>query len=220
MTKQLSFFSIWEDHPYHGTMSSLLMNHGLRLVDDPSQADILVFNGGQDIATEIYNETPIFGGIPHKMTRRDHIEVGLYDEYVGRKFMLGICRGAQLLNCLNGGKLWQHVNNHQRDHEMLDQTTGEIIKVTSTHHQMMRPNPKLAQIIGVANESSKKYAENDDIFSEDPEVENKDIEVVWYPNTRSLCIQGHPEYVPGSRFAEWSLNLMETKYKEQLVCAV
>lgn len=218
--KRLSFFSIWGDHPYHGTMDHLLQDAGLRQTNSPDDADILVFNGGQDIATEIYSEVPIFVSIPHKMTRRDYYEVGLYDEYVGRKFMLGICRGAQLLNCLNGGKLWQHVDNHQRDHEMLDLTTGEVIKVTSTHHQMMRPNPELAQIIGVANESSKKYAENDDIFSEDPEVENKDIEVVWYRNTRCLCIQGHPEYVPGSRFAEWSLNLMKTKYKEQLVCAV
>lgn len=223
MTKQLSFFSIWEDHPYHGTMSSLLMNHGLRLVDDPSQADILVFNGGQDIATEIYNETPIFGGIPHKMTRRDHIEVGLYDEYVGRKFMLGICRGAQLLNCLNGGKLFQHVNNHGHDHDMLDLISGEIITVTSTHHQMMRPNLKLGKILGIASESSSHSADNlDETLKPNSKelAEGKDIEVVWYPNTRSLCIQGHPEYVPGSRFAEWSLNLMETKYKEQLVCVV
>ena len=220
--KRLSFFSIWEDHSYHGTMGHLLQEFGLRQVNDPNSADILVFNGGQDIATEIYSEVPIFGGIPHKRTRRDYIEVGLYDEYVGQKFMLGICRGAQLLNCLNGGKLWQHVDNHGRDHDMFVKTTGEMIKVTSTHHQMMRPNPQFAEIIGIASKSSHKMADNliKNNVNKGYIRDGTDIEVVWYPNTRSLCIQGHPEYVPGSRFAEWSLNLLSQKYQEQLVCAV
>ena len=211
---KLSFFSIWEGFPYPGNMGHLLLDNGYEEVKTPDSADILVFNGGQDIATSIYGENPVFDGIPGRKTNRDLFEVELYDRFVGQKFFLGICRGAQLLNCLNGGKLWQHVNNHQRDHNMTDLTTGETIKVTSTHHQMMRPNSDLAQIIGVSSESTRKNAERDHETGD----MKPDIEAVWYRNTRSLCIQGHPEYVPGSRFAEWSLELMNKKYEEQLVC--
>lgn len=219
---QLSFHSIWDDKWSNGTMTALLLGYGMKEESDPGQADILVFNGGADIATEIYNELPIYRGIPAQQSKRDKFEISLYDQFVGHKFMLGICRGAQLLNCLNGGKLWQHVTDHQRDHKMVDLTTGEVMTVTSTHHQMMRPHKDLGQVIGVANISESKEcemtAERVTVFSNDIK-EGTDIEAVWYPNTRSLCIQGHPEYVPGSRFADWSVELMLKKYQDQLTCA-
>lgn len=221
MTKRLSFYSIYEDRYYVGTMTALLKGYDLREVDTPEEADVLVFNGGADIATEIYNELPVFKGIPRLMTHRDKLEVSLYDQFVGSKFLLGICRGGQLLNCLNGGKLWQHVRDHQRDHKMVDLRTGEVINITSTHHQMMRPVKELAQIIGVSNIcTSRENAVERQHGAPPHKIEDgKDIEVVWYPNTRSLCIQGHPEYVPGSRFADWSFELLMSKYKDQLTCA-
>ncbi len=213
MKKKLNFYSIWEDHYYAGTVSALLPRYAFERVATPEEADILVFNGGADIATEIYGEEPIFRGIPGYRSQRDKVEVGLYAEFVGSKFLLGICRGAQLLNCLNGGTLWQDVNNHGRDHKMIDLTTMETMTVTSTHHQMMRPHES-AQIIGISNEATDKRADGLETFEK-----GQDIEVLWYPKTRSLCIQGHPEYVPGSRFANWSIELLVAKYKEQLTCA-
>lgn len=221
MNSKLRFYSIYEDGYFHGTMTSLLLDYGFREVSKPEDAEILVFNGGADIATEIYGELPIYRGIPALKTNRDKYEVSLYDDFVGQKFFLGICRGGQLLNCLNGGKLWQHVTDHQRDHQMIDLRTGEQIKVTSTHHQMMRPHRELAEIIGVANISGSREAEVDaKVYKNLPKdiKMGEDIEVVWYPNTRSLCIQGHPEYVPGSRFADWSIELMMEKYNNQTVC--
>jgi putative glutamine amidotransferase len=209
MTKP-TFYSINEDG-YYDTTSSLLARYGFQSVpiDD---ADILVFNGGADIATSIYNEGPVFAGIPRNLSFRDKVEVELFEEFVNKKFMFGICRGAQLLNCLNGGSLWQHVTNHQRDHKMIDLRTGEIIQVTSTHHQMMRPSNS-AEIIGVANECTYRMcASMDEVVEPSDDIrEGKDVEVVWYPAGKSLCIQGHPEYVPGSRFATWSINLLLEK---------
>lgn len=218
--KTLSFYSIWEDGFYNGTMTKLLKDYGLEAVEKAEDADVLVFNGGADIATEIYGEAPVFRGIPQRKSHRDKTEIALYDEFVGSKFMFGICRGAQLLNCLNGGTLWQHVNNHGRDHEMIDLTTKEVMMITSTHHQMMRPT-HLGQIIGVSNVNNSREAEEGHMFRKPASdiSEGQDVEVVWYPNTRCLCIQGHPEYVPGSRFADWSFNLMQKKYEERLICA-
>lgn len=224
MNKPRTFYSIWESGYFReGTMAGLLLGAGLEEVLKPEDADILVFNGGADIGTSIYDELPVFRGIPHQRSHRDDEEIYLYEKYVGQKFLFGICRGAQLLNCLNGGSLWQDVDKHQRNHSMLDIRSGMVINVTSTHHQMMKPNTKMAEIIGISNESLRKDSEKQQWQATNMPKQIKDgedIEVVWYPNTRSLCIQGHPEYVPGSAFAAWSLKLMNDKYNDQLACKV
>lgn len=217
--KPKTFYSIGENHEsYNGTTVYLLNRYGFEEVATVENADILVFNGGRDIGTEIYNELPVAKGIPFKRSRRDDYEIGLFNEFVGRKFFLGICRGAQLLNCLNGGSLWQHVTGHQTDHKMADLKSGKVLDVTSTHHQMMRPS-STAEIIGVSAKAESKYAEDvchkATILPKDLKL-GEDIEVVWYNDTRSLCIQGHPEYVPNSEFSDWSIDLMLDKYKEKV----
>jgi len=205
----MKFYSIYEEGAWNGTMTSLLTGYGYQSVEKPAEADILVFNGGADIATSIYDEEPIFGGIPARPTRRDRFELDLFDKFKDQKFFLGICRGAQLLNCLNGGKLWQHVNNHQTDHQMLDHLTGDKFVVTSTHHQMMRPTAE-AQLIGTARQSTIKSADQDNWVG----IPTEDVEVVYYQGHKSLCIQGHPEYVPGTKFSDWSIDLLKLKMKE------
>lgn len=205
----MKFFSMWEDKFWNGTMTALMVGYGHELVYEPAEADVLIFNGGADIATSIYGEKPIFKGIPEFKSRRDYEEVDLFEKYKNEKFLLGICRGAQLLNCLSGGTLWQHVNNHQVDHQMLDELTGETFNVTSTHHQMMRPTAE-AILIGTAKKSTSKAADPDSWIG----APDQDVEVVYYPTTKALCIQGHPEYVPGSKFSDWSDKLLRAKFKE------
>lgn len=202
-----TFYSIWDNSNYFGSTVYFLEKFGFKSVSDPDQADFLVFNGGADIATEIYNEKPIFKGIPEFTDNRDATEISYFAEFYSLP-KLGICRGAQLLNCLSGGTLWQHVNHHQSDHKMRDLTTGEEFNVTSTHHQMMRPTED-GQIIGVASKATTKDADPDSWHGA---PDWTDVEVVWYPGTKSLCIQGHPEYVPQSRFAHWSVELLKSKF--------
>lgn len=218
-SKTIKFYSHY-DWDSSDTMTYLLSKAGYKPVSHPMDADIIVFNGGADIGTEIYSEIPCMRGIPQFMSTRDKEEVALFDmaEREG-KFMLGICRGAQLLNCLNGGTLWQHVDNHGRDHKMIDLATRRLYMATSTHHQMMRP-AKDAKIIAVANEAANKHAEEVHKHFQpskvtDP-INGADTEIVWYGKTRSLCIQGHPEYVPGSDFANYCLNLITQHMNEKV----
>lgn len=190
----------------------LLLREGWRRasLDD---ADIICFNGGADIATTIYGERPALRGVPLLQSYRDTNEIEVFEKYRHNpsKLKLGICRGAQLLNCLNGGTLWQDVDNHGRDHKMTILETGHTMRITSTHHQMMRPDYAKATIIATADESTYKLAE----FAEFPAAfyadDHKDAEIVYYPETNSLCIQGHPEYVPGSEFADYSIELILQK---------
>lgn len=202
------------DYPGRGTMSFLMSAHyGMTEVEDPKHADIIVWNGGEDIATNIYLEEPVMRGIPLHRSPRDIDEIALFDEYKRdkSKLLIGICRGAQLLNCLNGGSLYQDVDGHNRTHDMIDLRTKEVISVTSTHHQQMRPAPKDGIVVGVSSCSTYKdcmdgvthHSTTQDL------VNGVDVEIMWYPKTNTLCIQGHPEYVPGSRFAKYTSELIK-----------
>lgn len=166
---------------------------GARSVDD---ADIVCFTGGEDVDPALYGEKPL--AETYFNSRRDEIEAAIFGECIGaKKPMIGICRGAQFLNVMNGGKMWQDVNNHTRGHSVVDVRTGEVQdSMTSTHHQMMRPAAD-AEIIAVASLATHKKAASEESISEEP-VENSDTEVVWYPDSLSLCFQPHPEFGHGN----------------------
>lgn len=169
------------------------------LVNDIALARVVVFTGGADINPILYNEDPIkeCGAINHK---RDQLEVDVWDKTEKPPFIkIGICRGAQFLNVMNGGSLWQHVNNHGRSHPLdLHETKSFRRKgiiayksVTSTHHQMMRPSVhNAAEVIGNIRLSTLRKADRSEHMGN---IWN-DPEIIFYPNTNSLCFQPHPEY--------------------------
>lgn len=203
-------------------MADLLSQQGWQEVTY-ELADVIIFNGGADIGTILYGEKPIHRGIPEQPSRRDTKEMDIYFKYKSSdKLLVGICRGAQLLNVLNGGTLWQDVDNHGHSHDMTVLATGQKIWITSTHHQMMRPNLKTGRVLAIADEAQRKNADSDTwsakggVFFPD---DHKDTEIVWYPSTGSLCIQGHPEYVPHSEFATFCIDMITHFLKEVQVVA-
>lgn len=205
-----------------GSVAALLIRHaGYEQVNQPENADLIVFNGGEDISAAIYGETPVPGyGINIKPSQRDLQEMALFEMFKDdtSKMYLGICRGAQMLNCLNGGTLFQHVDQHGRNHDMCVLATKEIIRITSTHHQQMRLGEG-GIVLATASESNIRMAEG---VLERPKPDREamlmgqgdDMEIIWYPKHRTLCIQGHPEYVPGSQFANFSIDLIHTYLTE------
>lgn len=205
MTSKIRFFSLAEGQG----VSRWLQQAGWKATS-LEEADVICFNGGTDIATSIYGERPALRGVPGMKSARDFDEVEVFDRFkFPPKLKLGICRGAQLLNCLNGGTLWQDVDGHGSDHKMTVVETGHVMKITSTHHQMMRPNLQRGLIIGVSDESTYKLAEHAEFPAAFFTDDHKDAEIVYYADTNSLCIQGHPEYIPGSEFATYSLDLVD-----------
>ncbi len=77
---------------------------------DPADLDALIVSGGNDIGPELYggNELP-----KAKIDReRDSLEVYWIRQALRRKLpILGICRGAQLLNVVLGGSLIQDIRS-------------------------------------------------------------------------------------------------------------
>lgn len=166
---------------------------GARSVED---ADIVCFTGGEDVDPAFYGEEPIEG--TYYNTKRDKAEAEIYSEAVKLgKPMIGICRGSQFLNVMNKGTLWQDVNNHaiRGGHHVVDMKTGEQrVNMTSTHHQQMVPGPN-AEVLALACESTKKLSQSALIDRKNPDLD--DVEVVWYPDSLSLCFQPHPEFAHG-----------------------
>jgi len=108
---------------------------GLR-VSLPDDADCIMFCGGSDISPHLYGEKrePRTSCSP----TRDEYCVKLYSRGLPS---FGICRGAQFLAAMNGGKLWQHVEEHERTvHTVV--LAGRQMAVNSFHHQAIRPGGK------------------------------------------------------------------------------
>ena len=169
---------------------------GFGITKQMVEADIVVLTGGCDVSEKLYNEKRH----PRMYTSdmRDQYEVEQYYAAVGlKKDIVGICRGAQLIHVLNGNKLWQDVDNHTRNHEIIDLETGDVHFGTSCHHQMMRVDShphgnEQYEVVSLAAECT--YRAMHDFTMRTNTYYTDDIECLWYPRLRALCYQGHPEY--------------------------
>ena len=166
---------------------------GWKIVYNMEDCDLVQFCGGSDVDPRIYGEE--FHPKACCAPERDVYEKGVFLEALERDLpMSGICRGAQFLHVMSGGTLYQHVNNHALSgtHSVTDHMTGEMLQVTSTHHQMMRYSP-LGKVLATCSLSyirSPPYiGENEDKVNNYP-----DIEVIWHEMTKCLCFQPHPEF--------------------------
>lgn len=187
----------------------IFKEEGAENVRSIAEASIVVWTGGADVSPELYKE------IRHPTTtpnpQRDKWEAACFKQaQAQKKICVGICRGGQFLNVMNGGSLWQDVNNHaiNGEHPVLyTQPTGEAmslsrtIMVTSTHHQMMIPNirDQAGQVWAWAGLATRKAAgvlsSNGSYLTFAPKPGHQtDCEIVYYNRTKSLCFQPHPEY--------------------------
>ena len=118
--------------------------------------------------------------------------------------MVGICRGAQFLNVMCGGSLYQDVDKHNQDHVAHKPDSLEEVMVTSVHHQMMIPS-KEGEVLLEASVSTYKVRMPDShhlSLSVEDYTDTKssasntsDVEAVYYKEEGCFCYQPHPEYV-------------------------
>lgn len=176
----------------------LFYNLGCLGAKNLDEAEVVVFTGGEDVNPELYGEGPLIK--THFNRLRDDKEKVIYHLALERGLpMVGICRGGQFLNVMNGGKMWQHVNNHTHNHLARIEippyqgknNRRRTIEVTSTHHQMMIPAPD-AFVLMTASEATEK---NSQAFAKVGKADDDpDTEVVFYDETNCLCFQPHPEF--------------------------
>lgn len=174
-------------------------------LDDPNPKlddyDMIVFTGGSDVNPEYYGEKPLNG--THYVDYRDQRELSIYWQTLKTHYHFGICRGLQLLAVANGSKLWQHIDGHSwgthgmvltRKHPTLK--TKIIGGVTTCHHQAVRVDNNNRNNI-LAYEESKTVARS--TYPDKPVFLERTVEAVYFPETRSFGVQGHPEYGDASK---------------------
>lgn len=169
----------------------------------PEDADVVIFTGGEDVNPLLYGERP------HSSTsfnnKRDEVDMALYETCVSQGIpMFGVCRGAQFLHVMNGGKLYQDIDNHYGSHSMYDVKNRCVVNgVSSVHHQACIPNLEGGMEILAETSRAKKRWLND---TDSRHGAFLDVEAYFYRETCCLGVQGHPEYAGFEEFTVWTLN--------------
>jgi len=161
--------------------------------------DAIIFSGGQDINPKYYNHKDCIGYRDSKSLRDLH-EKRVYElsKEIGIP-MIGICRGLQFINVMEGGWLIQHVDNHagtNHDIKIINSISkfknGKKFRVNSCHHQMC-----------VLPSTAIPLSESEPIISEviyDRSVigdigKITEIESAYFPEAKAIGVQYHPEWM-------------------------
>jgi len=190
-----------------------LVRSGCTRASCPAEADLVIFGGGADVDPGLYGVAEGYHSSVKWDENRDNTDIMTYLEcYNAGIPMVGICRGAQFLHVMNGGKLFQDVDNHFGDHSMIDLTTREVIqRVSSTHHQMVVQNIEGGmQLLATSNKARKRWLN----ARECVEGSMADVEAFFYRETMCLGIQGHPEYRGYFHFQQWA----SKQIQELIIC--
>lgn len=160
----------------------------------PREVGLVVFCGGSDVSPEMYGD--------HKGPRcsytdidRDHFEKKIFNWAKGFGIpMAGICRGAQFLCAMSGGKIVQHIDGHGGSRHDVMTCDGETFNVNSLHHQMQYPyymEKGTYKILAFA------YPKISDVYSGGGFGSafkcSKEPEAVYYKESNAVGIQWHPE---------------------------
>ncbi len=166
---------------------------------NPEHYKLVLFTGGEDVDPKIYGDTSP-KGICQYNSNRDIEEAYIFRiARVNNIKMVGICRGAQFLTVMTGGKLMHHITLHAggRYHEIVCASdTKKVIRVNSLHHQMCLPS-KGNYVVGWTPERlSTTYIGRND---EETKYPGPEVEAIIFPSIKSFAVQYHPEMMaPGS----------------------
>jgi GMP synthase-like glutamine amidotransferase len=180
----------------HHDPAEMFANHGWDVVSISDSPDLVVFTGGEDIDPSIYGEVNTQSW---SNPSRDRREIDVFNRFIGNTPMAGICRGGQLLNALNGGKLIQHVGHHSGDKPVV---THWGVEDGSTHHSF-----RVCHHQGIVRNPNKESYGNTHPMSIAREFRHIDYSL-YYPDSRCYCFQPHPEWGHDGteNFWFWALN--------------
>jgi putative glutamine amidotransferase len=162
--------------------------------------DGLIITGGRDVDPAAYGQPP------HPATDepiddnrlRDEWEFGLLKGAIRRGIpVLGICRGAQVVNVALGGTLYQHLpdvlghTHHQRGNAEFSTSAVRTV-----------PGTRLAELIGELSDAQCYHHQAIDTLGDglivsakdsDGVIEAVEIDPVRSPDNWVLAVQWHPE---------------------------
>lgn len=197
---------------FYGSVVALMAEAGFEKAEDIKDCDVLVFAGGADVDPALYGEQPL--SQTSFSRHRDDVERVAYDAAQAEgKVCFGICRGAQFLHVMNGGELWQDVQNHAgQDHSIYDLEEDVYLDVTSVHHQMLRDHTTL-QIMAVCDKQVSTVFKGQgltiDLSKEGVDCACEiEIEAGRYDKTKCFFVQGHPE-IGSKEYRTWTMTKLK-----------
>lgn len=196
----------------------------ISIVTTPLEADLMVLAGGEDVSPALYGEDEL--AVTWANVNRDIAESADIAIALERNIpMLGICRGAQLLCAVAGGKVVQDMY-HPSTHKLvaLDPTTDApmTLLTNSLHHQMAYPynlekdKYRILARARIINADDIIKIGKTSIIDPQQIILYGDPEVVWYKDIKALGIQGHPEMLEDTAtFVTYCKNLFKHYFIEK-----
>ena len=169
------------------------------VTDYARELDGLVLMGGSDVAPESYGEMPLKAEWSGDKIRDDY-EIALYRAFVAAgKPVLGICRGAQVINVAQGGTLYQDIAvqlsgslNH-RNWDIYDRNSHATALVPGSGLARLYPGIALTKTNSVHHQAVKDLGRDlaVEAWSEPDHV----VEAIrWNGPSYVFAVQWHPEF--------------------------
>lgn len=163
------------------------------------ELDGLVLQGGSDVSPKSYGEEalrPEWNGD----FIRDQYEIELVRLFMKKdKPILGICRGAQLLNVALGGTLYQDIEHqipgslNHRNWEIYDQNFHEIEIEKGSWLSRIHGGTTRARVNTIHHQGLKKLGQG--LLVEAKSPSDGVIEAIRVPDAKFVCaVQWHPEF--------------------------
>lgn len=181
-------------------IASIFVKAGFKREFSITEADIIVFYGTSSVHPFLYGEHDIKQNSDPFDVCRDKREIRLYKNLPYGKKVIGLNRGALLLNILSGGRSYQLVDGHEHTHRVRSKCATynkknpkkDIFYVNSEHRQLMIP-PEQSLTLGVSFECTNKRT--DRLISK---MSEEECELVYHWQTETLCSQ----FVPNPELEE------------------
>jgi putative glutamine amidotransferase len=170
--------------------------------DYARELDGLVLMGGSDVSPVTYGEKPLRPEWAGDKIRDDY-EIALFRAFVGAgKPVLGVCRGAQVINVAQGGTLYQDVAlqfpgalNH-RNWDIYDRNSHATAIVSGSGLAKLYPGVSLTKTNSVHHQAAKELGR--DLVVEAWSEPDRVVEAIrWTGPSYVFAVQWHPEFHDG-----------------------
>jgi putative glutamine amidotransferase len=170
---------------------AFLLAAGDRAADYARELDGLVLQGGADISPLAYGEQPLkpeWAGDP----MRDRFEIALVQAFSALgKPVLGICRGAQLVNVALGGSLHQDIPHHRSD--SYDQHSHKVRLEPGSGLARLYGETGPREVVSIHHQAINRLGR--DLVVEARSQDDGVVEAIRSGGSTYICaVQWHPEF--------------------------